>query len=109
MSTLERTARAMYERIIRMPIPGLNPMNSYDPEDDMHRWESQSEILRDTWRTVVHAALDELRNPNEAVLAATIPALTVPDTYDLDAFPEDIPAAALLVWQAMVDAIREGK
>ena len=52
----------------------------------------------------VRAVIRAMREPTKEMLDAAVQALTEPDTFDLDAFPDQIPVAAALAWKAMIDA-----
>lgn len=98
----------MREKMARAMLFGEhNVSNAEMTEDDREQYFSgpAGRVALD----FVDAALDALIEPTDEMIAATIPALTEPDTFDLDAFPGDIPEAATLAWQAMIRAAKEGK
>ena len=92
MTMREKLSAAMKDRAEHPQRPGAASMMNQPALDDL-----------------IDAALDALMDPSEGMVAATIPALTEPDTFDLDAFPEDIPVASALAFRAMIRAAKEGK
>lgn len=58
MSVLESMARAGYERALMAPIPGLLDPKEFNPNDEMHRWENQSDELRLLWREIASTMRD---------------------------------------------------